>query len=170
MPIHHHGSGRRAVSSVFAAILSLELVALQAAGGGGAALDAFGNPTCAALTGAQSAWRRTSPEPEKPPSAFMQNDRALAFVRLWPGTTGPARTTIAVLTGDFQPIAARNVGLTLERPGAAPIRIAATRGAEPDWVIDRLVLPAPGRWRVQVEIGIAGGETVRLEGSIEVRS
>jgi copper transport protein len=94
----------------------------------------------------------------------------MADVTLEPGRVGTARASIAVLRGDFSPLAPKEVALILSNPAAGiePIRrLAVLRDGV--WQIEALALPVPGRWQLRVDVLISDFEKQMLEDSVEIR-
>jgi copper transport protein len=88
-----------------------------------------------------------------------------------PGHAGPVSVSIALLTGDFGPLDAKEVTLTIANPAAGiePIKRPATRLGDGTWRVDNLVIPVPGRWDVEVAILISDFDLVRIRETIDIR-
>ena len=78
-------------------------------------------------------WRFTPPPralleaAAAPAELHIHTDKAMAQLSITPGRAGPVTVSIALATGDFQPLEAKEVSLALANPGAGiePIRRAA---------------------------------------------
>jgi copper transport protein len=82
---------------------------------------------------------------------------------------GRWRLAVVLQTGDFRPLRAKEVSLVLANRGAGiePITRAAVQGPEPDlWTVEDFVFPAPGVWRVTVEVLISDFERTELTGDL----
>ena len=95
----------------------------------------------------------------------------MAEVAVTPGHAGPVSVSIAILTGDFGPLDAKEVTLTISSPAAGiePIRRPAVRAGDGTWRVDDLVVPVAGRWDVEVAILISDFDLVRLRDTIDIR-
>jgi copper transport protein len=96
----------------------------------------------------------------------------MAEVTVTPGRAGPVSVSIALQTGDFGPLDAKEVTLTLSNPGAGiePIRRPATKAGDGTWRVDGLVVPVAGRWNIEVGVLISDFDLVRLRETIDIRS
>jgi copper transport protein len=70
-----------------------------------------------------------------------------------------------------QPLAAKGVTLVLSDPaaGIGPLRHAARAAGPGQWRIAGLTVPAPGRWKVRVEVLIDDFTLLPLEGEVALR-
>jgi copper transport protein len=126
---------------------------------------------------AVTTWRFTPPPraieaaAAAPVSVHIHTEKAMAEVVVTPGHAGPVSVSIAILTGDFGPLDAQEVTLTLANPAAGiePIKRPAAKGGDGTWRVDNLVIPIPGRWNVEVAILISDFDLVRLRDMIEIR-
>lgn len=130
------------------------------------------------ILAAVATWRFTVPPraleaaAAAPISAHIHTAKAMAEVTVTPGRAGPVSVSIALQTGDFGPLAAREVTLTLSNPGAGiePIRRPATKAGDGTWRVDGLVVPVAGRWNIEVGVLISDFDLVRLRETIDIRS
>ncbi len=85
----------------------------------------------------------------------IHTEQAMADVTIEPGRTGESHATIRLWNGDFEPLGARALKLSLTPPGGrqAP-PLTAAQDAEGAWRIDRVELPRPGNWMVTIEAEI----------------
>jgi copper transport protein len=75
------------------------------------------------------------------------------------------------MTGDFAPLAAKEVTLEFSDPAAGiePIRKAARDGGDGRWTVDGLVLPVAGMWHVEVGVLVSDFDLTQLSGDIAIR-
>jgi copper transport protein len=126
---------------------------------------------------AVATWRFTPPPraleaaAAQPASVHIHTEKAMAEVEFAPGHAGPVSASIAILTGDFGPLDAKEVTLTLANPAAGiePIKRPAANAGNGTWRVDDLVIPVPGRWNVEVAILISDFDLVRLRDTIDIR-
>lgn len=130
-----------------------------------------------AVLAAVTTWRFTPPPraieaaAPRPASVHIHTAKAMADVTVTPGHAGPVSVSIALLTGDFGPLAAKEVTLTIANPAAGiePIKRPATKPGDGTWRVDNLVIPVPGRWDVEVAILISDFDLVRIRETIDIR-
>jgi copper transport protein len=130
-----------------------------------------------AIFAVAAVWRFTPPPralaeaAAAPASLHIHAQKAMADLTVTPGRAGPAEASIAIMTGDFGPLDAKEVTLVLSNPGAGieQIKRPAHKASDGTWQVDDLNLPLPGRWSVRIEILVSDFELVRLEGNIEIR-
>jgi copper transport protein len=91
-------------------------------------------------------------------------------VSMTPGRPGPVSVSLAIQDGDFGPLDAKAVTLTLSNPAAGiePIKREAKHLDGVIWRVDDLVLPAPGTWQVRVDILVTEFSQVTLEAPLTV--
>jgi copper transport protein len=126
---------------------------------------------------AVTTWRFTPPPraieaaAAQPVSVHIHAAKAMAEVSFAPGHAGPVSVSIAILTGDFGPLDAKEVTLTLANPAAGiePIKRPATKAGDGTWRVDDLVIPVPGRWDIEVAILISDFDLVRLRETVDIR-
>ena len=124
-----------------------------------------------------AAWRFTPPPralaeaAAAPLSIHIHTQRAMADLTITPGRGGPAVASIAIMTGDFGPLDAKELTLVLSNPGAGIEQITrpAAKLADGTWRVDGLNLPLPGRWSVRIDILVSDFELVKIEDNIEIR-
>ncbi len=127
------------------------------------------------VLGIAAAWRFTPPPralaaPTAPAYTHIHDPRGMADVTMTPGRAGINGIAIVLQTGDFQPLAAREVRITFANPdaGIQPIeRQAVLRDGI--WRVDTLPLPVAGSWAVGVAVLISDFEQLDLDDVIEVR-
>jgi copper transport protein len=130
-----------------------------------------------AILGVVATWRFTPPPraleaaAARPASVHIHTAKAMADVTITPGHAGPVSASIVIMTGDFGPLDAKEVTLVLSNlpAGIEPMRWAATKPGDGTWRADGLVIPAPGRWGVQIAIVISDFELIRLQGTVDIR-
>jgi copper transport protein len=129
-----------------------------------------------AVVGTLALWRFTPPPralaaaAAAPVELHIHTDAGMATLTLTPGRAGPLRVEIALQTADFGALAAEELRLTFANPtaGIEPIRRPATE-TEGVWRIDDLTLPVPGAWTVRLDVLVSDFETLRLEGTVDLR-
>lgn len=121
-------------------------------------------------------WRFTPPPRslaagEAPVSTHIHTDKAMADVTIARNRSGQSRISIVLQSGDFRPLPAREVTLTLANPVTGIEAISRQASPLPDqgiWRIDNLMIPAPGNWTINVEVLISDFERIELKGEIEI--
>lgn len=130
-----------------------------------------------AIFGTAAFWRFTPPpralaEAARQPAAIhIHTADAMADVAISPGHAGSVSISISLMTGDFGPLDAKAVRLTLANPGAGieAIRRQAIMGADARWHVERLDLPVGGHWVLKLAILINDFKQVTLEDTIDIR-
>ncbi|MFO1148620.1 MAG: copper resistance protein CopC [Alsobacter sp.] len=130
-----------------------------------------------AVLGLAGLWRFTPPPralalaDARPASVHLHTAQAMADVAVTPGRSGPVTVSLSLLTGDFGPLDAKEVTLVFRRPdlGLESIRRPAFKPGDGTWAVRDLVLPAPGRWQVEVEVLIDDFTLARLPGELDLR-
>ncbi|MER8828838.1 copper resistance CopC/CopD family protein [Mesorhizobium sp. M0938] len=130
-----------------------------------------------AIFGVAAGWRFTPPPralaiaAAQPASIHIHTPKAMADLSITPGHVGPVAASIAIMTGDFGPLDAKQVTLVLSKPdaGIEPIKRAATKRDDGTWRVDDLVVPVPGRWTARLDILISDFEIVKIEAPIDIR-
>lgn len=127
------------------------------------------------VLGIVASWRFTPPPraltlANSTTMVHVHTSKAMAEVTIRPDAAGPVSVSILIMTGDFAPLEPKEVTLSLALPSAGiePIRRTATVGADGLWTVEGLVVPAPGRWSLRLDILISDFETVALEQPIEI--
>jgi copper transport protein len=130
-----------------------------------------------AIFGVAALWRFTPPPralaeaAAEPAATHIHTDKAMADLTITPGRAGAVTASIIIMTGDFGPLPAKDVTLTLANPvaGIAPITRAATQPGDGTWQVGGLIIPIAGRWSVRIDILQPEAEPARLEGQIDIR-
>lgn len=128
-----------------------------------------------AILGVVAGFRFTPPprvlaiEAAEPAAIHIHTAEAMADLAISPGHAGSTSASIVIMTGDFGPLDARNVELRLSQPGSAEIKAKGYKPGDGTWRIDRLDLPAAGTWAVAIDVDIAEGQAVTLEGEVAIR-
>lgn len=130
-----------------------------------------------AILGVVATWRFTPPPRSleaaaaRPVSVHIHSAKAMAEVKVTPGRAGPVNVSLYVMTGDFGPLDAKEVTLTLSDPAAGiePIRRKAAKPGDGTWRVDDLTIPIAGRWDIEVAILVSEFELVRLKETIDIR-
>jgi putative copper resistance protein D len=108
-----------------------------------------------------------------PPDATFQHihgEDGMADVTIEPGRVGTAHATIQLWDGDFAPLTARDVTLTLTAPtlGSKPMTRTALQNSDGAWIVDGVALTEPGNWMVTVRAVLPSGTHLDLEAPIVV--
>jgi copper transport protein len=117
-------------------------------------------------------WRFTPPPralvSDAPIALHLHGDKAMAEIEIVRAADAPARASVLVLDGAFQPLAAKEVTLVLANPAAGiePLLLHAAPAGENRWAIDALRIPVAGRWNLEVEILVSDFDKVRLEETV----
>ncbi|CAN7641534.1 copper resistance CopC/CopD family protein [Bosea sp. LjRoot237] len=130
-----------------------------------------------AILGTAALWRFTPPSraliaaAAQPASIHIHTEKAMADVSVTPGRAGPVTITVSLLNGEFGPLKARELRLSLANPAAGiePIERQAIRQEDGDWQVGDLTLPITGRWTVELEILVSDFEMIRLKETVEIR-
>jgi copper transport protein len=124
------------------------------------------------ILGLVALWRFTPPPralvSDAPIALHLHGDKAMAEIEIARGGDAPARASVLVLDGAFQPLAAKEVTLVLANPAAGiePLRLSAALAGDNRWAIDGLRIPVAGRWNLEVEILVSDFDKVRLEETV----
>jgi len=87
-----------------------------------------------------------------------------------PGRPGANAIALSLTTGDFGPLAAKEVLVQMRPVSGAiePVERQASRGADGVWHVADIPVPLAGPWSVRVEILVTDFEKTVLEGVVEV--
>lgn len=121
-------------------------------------------------------WRFTPPPrsmaeaASAPAFVHLHTSKAMAEITVTPGRAGPSVASIVIMTGNFDPLEAKEVTLVLANPqaGIEQIKRPAMKAADGTWRIDGLDLPVAGHWIARVDILISDFEIVRVDGQIDI--
>ena len=127
--------------------------------------------------GVASLWRFTPPPralataAAVPVMAHIHTPRAMADLTVTPGRAGQVAVSAIIMTGEFDPLDAREVTFVFSNPkaGIEPFRRRAEKLADGTWRAAGVVLPLAGEWSLRVDMLISDFEIARLEGSIAIR-
>lgn len=130
-----------------------------------------------AILGTAALWRLTPPPraltaaAAQPASVHIHTEKAMADVSVTPGRVGPVTISISLLNGEFGPLNAKELRLSLANPAAGiePIERQAIRQPDSDWQVSDLTLPVAGRWTIELEILVSDFEMIRLKETVEMR-
>jgi copper transport protein len=122
-------------------------------------------------------WRFTPPPRASvapvatPLSVHIHTDAAMFQVLVAPGKVGANDFVLQLMTGDAALLPAKEATLILSLPerGIEPMERRATLGPDGDWHVRGVILPLPGRWRMQIEALVTDFQKVTLEGELQVR-
>jgi putative copper resistance protein D len=100
----------------------------------------------------------------------IHGEDGMADVTIEPGRVGTARATIQLWDGDFAPVTAHDVTLTLTAPapGSKPMTRTALQNSDGAWIVDDVALTKPGNWTVAVRATLPSGDRLDLEAPIVV--
>ncbi len=130
-----------------------------------------------AILALAAGWRFTPPPralaeaAAQPASLHIHTADAMADLVVTPGRVGAVDVSAIIMTGDFGPLEAKEVGFVFANSAAGiePFRRAATRPGDGSWRADGVTLPLPGTWSVRIDILVSDFELIRLNGEIAIR-
>ena len=75
------------------------------------------------------------------------------------------------MTGDFGPLAAKEVTLTLSLPerGVEALERKAALGSDGNWHVRNVTLPVSGRWHMRIDALVTDFQQVTLEDDFDLR-
>jgi copper transport protein len=119
-------------------------------------------------------WRFTPPPRTlvegEPAFVHIHTEQAMADVTVAPGRAGPVTVTARLQSGDFGPLAAKEVTIHLSNKtlGLEPMVRPARDAGNGTWVASGFVLPRGGIWTVEVDVLIDDFTRVGLDAPIVV--
>jgi copper transport protein len=124
-----------------------------------------------------ASWRftpppRTSVAPVATPlSVHIHTDAAIFQVLVSPGKVGANDFVLQLMTGDAALLPAKEATLILSLPerGIEPMERRAALGPDGYWHVRGVVLPLPGRWRMQIDALVTDFQKVTLQDELQVR-
>jgi copper transport protein len=131
-----------------------------------------------AILAAASVWRLTPPPTSLGPAnerAFqihIHGTQAMASMTIRPARVGPVHMRIEPKSADLSPLRVKEVEVLLapDAPGVEALRRAARLLPGSDtWVVEGLTIPAPGKWRISVDLLIDDFERARLDAVISLQ-
>jgi len=128
------------------------------------------------VIGVVGIWRFTPPpralalKAEQPAFLHLHTERAMADVTIRPGRAGLSAIHVVLQTGEFTPLAAKEltVALSNEAAGIEPIVRTATRVEGATWRVADVNLPISGWWQIRLSILISDFERVSINGTIGI--
>ncbi len=128
------------------------------------------------IFGIAAAWRFTPPprvlaiEAAKPARLHIHTSKAMADISIAPGRAGQVAVSVLVMTPAFDPLAAKEVTLSIanQAAGIEPIKVAASP-VDGGWRVDALTIPLSGRWTIGLDVLISDFEMAKLRGEMEIR-
>ena len=98
----------------------------------------------------------------------IHSTQGMAEVTITPGRVGVARARISLLNDDFDPLAAKEVTLTLTAPtaGSKPITRSASLGADGAWQVAGIEFSQPGDWMVEVDAVLGPADRLSIAAPI----
>jgi copper transport protein len=123
-----------------------------------------------------SAWRFTPPPRalavaiSQSASIHIHTAKAMVDFSLTPARAGPTRVSMVLMTGDYAPLALREVTVILSKPDSAIEGIArnAERASDGIWTVDNFILPMAGKWHVRIDVLVTDFDKIILEDEIFV--
>ncbi len=107
-------------------------------------------------------------------SAFVHihTEQAMADVMIEPGRVGTAHATIHLWDGDFAPLVARDMKVSIAPPvaGGTPTTRTAVQDSDGAWQVDGIALTQPGNWTVTVDADLGAGSRVVLAAPIVIEA
>lgn len=105
-----------------------------------------------------------------PAYVHIHTPAAMVDLTLTPGRAGPVGVSMVLQSGEFGPLAAKEVALELSQPalGIEPIQRQARRTGEGAWQVDGLTIPSAGRWQVRVEVLVTDFDKLTLDGTLDI--
>ncbi|VIO74440.1 copper resistance CopC/CopD family protein [Bradyrhizobium ivorense] len=122
-------------------------------------------------------WRFTPPpralamSSDVPLAVHIHTDAAMFQVLITPGKVGQNDFVLQLMNGDASPFATKEAALTLSLPerGIEPMERSATLGPDGYWHVNKVPLPFPGRWHMQVGALVSDFKKVTLEDDVDIR-
>lgn len=151
-------AGQPAVAALLRRAIAVEIALLLGILGTAALWRFTPPPRTLALAAAQSA------------AVHIHTEKAMADVVVTPGRAGPVTIAVSLLDGEFGPLPAKELRLSLANPvaGIEAIERAAIRQGDGSWRVET-ILPAPGRWTVELAVLVSDFEMIRLSQIVEIR-
>jgi len=130
-----------------------------------------------AIFAAVAGWRFTPPPralaaASRPPLAIhIHTDAAMFQVLISPGRVGTDHFVLQLMNGDFSPLEAKEVTLTLSLPERAieGLERKAALGRDGYWHVRDVALPLPGRWHMRIDALVTDFRKVTLEDDFDLR-
>lgn len=122
-------------------------------------------------------WRFTPPPRASiapataPLSVHIHTDAAMFQVLVSPGKVGSNDFVLQLMTGEAALLPAKEATLILSLPerGIEPMERRATLGPDGYWHVRGVVLPVPGRWRMQIDALVTDFQKITLQDELQVR-
>jgi copper transport protein len=122
-------------------------------------------------------WRFTPPPralaaaAAQPAVLSFHTASAFANVAFTPARAGRVKVSMLIMTGNYQPLDAKAVTLTIANSaaGVEPIARSAYHPGDGSWRIDALTIPLPGFWSTRLDIRMPDDTIATLEDELEVR-
>jgi copper transport protein len=122
-------------------------------------------------------WRVTPPPrtlaaaAAQPAILSFHTASAFANIAVTPARAGRVKVSMLIMSGNFEPLHAKAVKMTIANPsaGVEPIARSAHNPADGSWMIDALTIPVPGLWSARVDILMPDDTMVTLEDELEIR-
>lgn len=122
-------------------------------------------------------WRFTPPPRASiapaaaPLSVHIHTDAAMFQVLVSPGKVGSNDFVLQLMTGDAALLPAKEATMILSLPerGIEPMERRAALGPDGYWHVRGVVLPLPGRWRMQIDALVTDFQKITLQDELQVR-
>lgn len=100
----------------------------------------------------------------------IHGQQGMAEVLIEPGRVGAAHATVHLFNDDEEPLAAKDVTVTLTPPdaGGQSMQRAAVQDADGAWQVDRIELAQPGNWTVTVDAALSPARRLALAAPIVI--
>ena len=106
-----------------------------------------------------------------PLSIHIHTDAAMFQVLVSPGKVGANDFVLQLMTGDAALLPAKEATLILSLPerGIEPMERRATLEPDGNWHVRGVMLPLPGRWRMQIDALVTDFQKITLEDELQVQ-
>jgi copper transport protein len=96
---------------------------------------------------------------------------AFANVAFAPARAGRVTVSMIIMTGNFEPLDAKAVTVTIvnQLAGVEPIARSAHKPGDGSWRIEALTIPLPGLWSVRIDVLMPDDAIVMLADDLEIR-
>ena len=131
-----------------------------------------------AILAAVSVWRLTPPPTSLGPpnerafQVHIHGAQAMATMSIRPARVGPVQMRIETKAADLSPLRVKEVDvfLTPDGAGVEPIhRTARLVSGVNTWEVQGLTIPAPGTWRIRIDLLVDDFERTRLDAAISLQ-
>jgi copper transport protein len=119
-------------------------------------------------------WRFTPPPrsltPDAPLAVHIHTEKAMFQVLISPGRVGSNDFVLQLMNGDGTLLQAKEATLILSLPdrGIAGLEREGTLGRDGYWHVDKVPLPAPGRWHLRIDALVTDFQKITLEDDMDI--